>query len=339
MSAEIICGDALAELRKLEGESVNCCVTSPPYWGLRNYGVDGQLGLEKTPAEYVGKLVEVFREVRRVLRKDGTLWIVIGDTYATGAGQGLRQGGKKFGKQNEIVEKGAFPVTQPNRMRLPGLKPKDLIGIPWRLAFALQADGWWLRSDCIWNKPNALPESVKDRPTKSHEYVFLLSKSRRYWYDADAIRQGFDPESERRSKRGRGKDHKYTGDQRAARAQTFHTDVRHCFNPKGRNRRTVWTLPTKPFKGAHFAVYPVSLIEPCILASAPAGGLVLDPFIGSGTTGCAALKNGRRVLGIELNPDHARLAQERISAAALRPESFPKRLLRSANPRQMEMAL
>jgi DNA modification methylase len=351
----IIYGDALDVLSREPSNSVHCCVTSPPYWGLRNYGSDGQLGLEKTPQEYVGKLVDIFRQVRRVLRKDGTFWLNLGDTYATGSGSARSPGGKLFGRHNPVIDAGNYPRSQPNRMPIPGLKPKDLVGIPWRVAFALQADGWYLRSEIIWHKRNAMPESVSDRPTKSHEHVFLFSKSGRptiwrakdtgewnskpdlderilvrddrgeevprwrsfdYYYEADAIREPHGKGSEERSKRGRGLNHKYTNGQGAARAQGFHTDVSKVCHPKGRNKRTVWDVPARPFKGAHFATFPPKLIEPCILAGCPEGGVVLDPFFGAGTVGVVAAQTRRGALGIELNPEYCRIAEERIREEA-----------------------
>ena len=232
---QIIQGDVIETLRTLPEGFIHTCVTSPPYWGLRDYGVEGQIGLEETPEEYVEKMVEVFREVRRVLRDDGTLWLNLGDSYANS-----NAGGKKTPE---------------------GLKPKDLVGIPWRVAFALQADGWYLRSDIIWHKPNAMPESVKDRPTKAHEYIFLLSKSPKYYYDADAIREPM----------VKGDANSGAKNYRRINGAEFRDDSTQSRkdNPLGRNKRTVWTVSTKPFKGAHFAVFPPDLIEPCILAGAP----------------------------------------------------------------------
>jgi DNA modification methylase len=305
-------GDCLEVLRTLPTASVQCCVTSPPYFGLRNYGVDGQIGLEKTPHEYVAKLVDVFREVKRVLRDDGTVYLNLGDSYATGAGSARSPGGKCFGKANEAVDAGAFPQCQPNRMPLPGLKPKDLCGIPWRVAFALQADGWYLRSEIIWHKPNPMPESVTDRPTKAHEQIFLLSKNSTYYYDAEAVKEPFatDPKENSPARAritGRGQ-------QGAASARGNDQDKSGGFPPSGigRNRRSVWTVTTKPFKGAHFATFPPDLIEPCILAGAPRGATVLDPFAGAGTTGLVAMKHGREFIGIELNSEYVTIAEKRI---------------------------
>jgi DNA modification methylase len=289
----IICGDALTELRKLPDESVHCCVTSPPYWGLRDYGVAGQFGLEKTPEEYVAKMVEVFREVRRVMRKDGTLWLNLGDSYAAN-------------RSYQVPDSKWSDVGNSKSSTVPiGLKPKDLVGIPWRVAFALQADVWYLRSDIIWAKPNPMPESVRDRPTKAHEYLFLMAKSERYYYDAEAVREpGAEPGRQRNDRMGGASGH----------------IVRH--SPGGmmgasssRNLRSVWTITTQPYPEAHFATYPPKLIEPCILAGCPEGGTVLDPFAGSGTTGAVAQLLGRRFIGIELNPEYVKLAERRIAAA------------------------
>lgn len=242
-------------------ESVHCCVTSPPYWGLRDYGVDGQLGLEQTPEEYVAEMVAVFGEVRRVLRADGTLWLNLGDSYATGGGAvGRAPGG---GEQGERFLRQGHINTQPNRMPIPGLKPKDLAGIPWRVAFALQADGWYLRSDIIWHKPNPMPESVTDRPTKAHEHVFLLTKSARYFYDADAVREVATCSPRPESSRNSGKATKL-----ANTGGNHHKGGALGFNrpENGRNKRTVWTVNSKPYAGAHFATMPPKLVEPCIKA-------------------------------------------------------------------------
>jgi DNA modification methylase len=295
----------------MRARTVHCCVTSPPYFGLRDYGVDGQIGLERTPDAYVAKLVEVFREVRRVLRDDGTLWLNLGDSYATGAGKvGNCPGG---GEQGRLW---SGPTTQANRLPLPGLKPKDLLGIPWRVAFALQADGWYLRSDIIWHKPNPMPESVRDRPTKAHEYLFLLAKQERYYYDADAICETCSPPSGGRQRAAINGDTRYVGgsfkdyhDGRTARHQVY--------QPQTRNRRTVWTVTPRPFKEAHFATFPPGLIEPCILAGSPVGGTVLDPFSGAGTTGLVAAQHGRRYRGIELNPEYVDMSRRRIKSALI----------------------
>jgi DNA modification methylase len=305
-------GDCLDALRRLPAGSVDCCVTSPPYYGLRDYGVAGQIGLEKTPAEYVARLVAVFGEVRRVLSDRGTLWLNLGDSYATGGGAvGRAPGG---GDQGERFIRGGMINTQPNRMPLPGLKPKDLIGIPWRVAFALQADGWYLRSEVIWHKPNPMPESVRDRPTKSHEQVFLLSKAGRYHYDADAVREaasqpaGLPRLTGQKKQSGANAGGRYQSDLRSSHLGT------NQGNP-WRNRRSVWTVATKPCPEAHFAVMPEKLVEPCILAGCPAGGTVLDPFTGAGTVGLVAVRHGRAFVGVELNPSYLKIARRRIAAA------------------------
>lgn len=299
----IICGDALEVLRGIETESVHTCVTSPPYYGLRDYGTDGQIGLEETPQEYIERLVNVFREVRRVLRPDGTLWLNIGDSYAT-----------RSGNQAPTNTRNSCGHTE---KRVPsGYKYKDLIGIPWTLAFALRADGWYLRQDIIWQKPNAMPESVKDRCTKSHEYIFLLSKSPRYYFDAEAISEPIAESSKRRIYQnndlfpGVG-GRKYGDDQREeARTKSgkeFPSTLR-------RNKRDVWTVSTSKYNGAHFAVFPEALVEPCVLAGSPKGGVVLDPFVGSGTSAVVAKKLGREFIGVEISPDYVELANDRLKA-------------------------
>src|SRR3974390_998869 len=278
----IIPGDCLVALQSLPDESVNCCVTSPPYWGLRDYGAKGQIGLEPTPEDYVERLVQVFREVRRVLKTDGTLWMNLGDSYnaAGREGHGTRIGYKQG------TNRASANGTDHNRATAPELKPKDLVGIPWRVAFALQADGWWLRSDIIWSKPNPMPESVTDRPTKAHEYLFLLARSERYYYDADAIAEV-------------ATCYRMRGPALHPDSVSTNGNSGLCRRPKTdfRNRRSVWTIATHPFPEAHFATFPPSLIEPCILAGCPEGGTALDPFAGSGTTAAVALRLGRRFLG------------------------------------------
>jgi DNA modification methylase len=310
----------------LADESVDCCLTSPPYWGLRNYGDPRQIGLEATPEEYVAALVDVFREVRRVLRKRGVLWIVIGDCYATGAGSARSPGGKSFGKTNPLIEAGDFPRCQPNRMPLEGLKPKDLIMIPYRLASALQADGWWLRSACIWHKPNAMVHPVKDRPTVDYEHVFLLAKSRRYHYDSQAIKE-----------RAKGTNHHdLTGGRYHPPGQTAHGGLRKQTNvSKRRNKRTVWSVPTRPSKGGHPASFPPELIVPCILAGCPKGGTVLDPFSGIATTGYVAVLKGRRYIGLELNPKWNGFGARRLVRAQRPHQSEPIASVRRPLPGQM----
>jgi len=286
----------------MSDESINCCVTSPPYWRLRDYGVEGQLGLESTPSEYVGKIVEVFAEVRRVLRSDGTLWLNLGDTYNNCDKWG--GGGSNTGKHTKAPDCSieSWKAVRRKWSAIDGLKPKDLIGIPWRVAFALQADGWYLRSDIIWHKPNPMPESVTDRPTKAHEYLFLLSKSERYFYDAGAI-------SEPCEKGAAGS--RFTVGKTAVH-QLGRASSTEREESKSRNKRTVWTVATHPYSEAHFATFPQKLIEPCILAGCPIHGTVLDPFSGSGTTGVVALRHQRSYIGIELNPDYIAMADRRI---------------------------
>lgn len=300
MTIDIRIGDCRELLAAMGDQSVNCVVTSPPYFGLRDYGVDGQIGLEQTPEEYVAEMVAVFRELRRVLRKDGTLWLNLGDSYG---------------------------------------KAKQLLGIPWRVAFALQADGWYLRQDIIWHKPNPMPESVTDRCTKSHEYIFLMSKSARYYFDREAIAEPVaassiarlsqpNLENQAGSNRVPGKTNGNMkavgrGGRSAFRGQGHFRDGDGPANRDGRdmkdvgvgetrNRRSVWTVTTKPFKGAHFATFPPDLIEPCILAGCPPQGTVLDPFGGAGTTGLVAKQHGRNAILLELNPEYAAIARDRI---------------------------
>lgn len=282
------------------GFRVQACVTSPPYFGLRDYGHSGQLGLEKTPDEYVASMVEVFRCVRDLLADDGTLWLNLGDSYNAHPGQ--RKTTDKVGPKQETVR---GSQAAPSR-HVEGLKPKDLIGIPWRVAFALQADGWYLRQDIIWSKPNPMPESVTDRCTKAHEYIFLLSKSERYFFDSEAIKEPSVTNDARRPYTSEG------AKQLDGRAEWKSGEKRDGGDFSKRNRRDVWSVPVRAYKGAHFATFPPKLIEPCILAGAPAGGIVLDPFMGSGTTAQVALEHGRQYMGCELNPEYAALQQERL---------------------------
>lgn len=268
---KLIVGDTRTEMLHLPDSTFNTCVTSPPYWGLRDYGYEGQIGAETTVDEYIASLVAVFREVRRVLRDDGTLWLNIGDSYTSG-NRTWRDPDKKNPARGMDYR---APTPQ-------GLKPKDLIGIPWRLAFALQADGWYLRSDIIWYKPNCQPESVRDRPTQAHEYLFLLSKSQDYYYDVDAVREP-------------------TKDGASTRRQ-----------------RSVWEISTEPYAGAHFAVFPRGLVRPCVLAGSPRDGLVLDPFFGSGTLGVVCVEQGRRCVGIEVKTEYAKLARERLQSVQVK---------------------
>lgn len=345
MSVTIHNGDALTVLRTMDAESINCCVTSPPYFGLRDYGHAGQIGLEPTPEAFVAALVAVFSEVHRVLREDGTLWLNLGDSYAgsgrgagdvcstnkgngasRGVGSQLPAGFHESARQSGAV--GRAWVKPPE-----GLKAKDLIGIPWRVAFALQAAGWYLRSDIIWHKPNPMPESVTDRCTKSHEYIFMLSKSERYHYDADAVKEdavcGWNgsefhtgktaehqlgrASTKRDPRTGMGR-LTYDGKRQGGKGQGQEAFV--SISEK-RNRRSVWTVPTAPYSEAHFATFPPDLIRPCILAGCPAGGTVLDPFGGSGTTGEVAEQEGRHSVLIELNPEYVKLAKKRTAQTGL----------------------
>lgn len=295
-------GDALTVLRTLPDCSVQMCVTSPPYFGLRDYGVVGQMGLERAPQDYVANMGDVFAEVHRVLRNDGTLWLNIGDSYAGGAGGRGDAGNLIEGKPTSVKHNG-----ERIKRILGDLKSKDLIGIPWMLAFMLRSRGWYLRSDIIWHKPNPMPESVTDRPTKSHEYLFLLSKSPTYYYDADAIaEQSVDPVGV-----GRGGSLARIGADRFV-AQNAHRGPPPISSGQ-RNRRSVWSISTMPYSEAHFATFPPKLIEPCILAGSAKGDTVLDPFMGAGTTGLVADRLGRNAIGIELNPKYAEMARKRIT--------------------------
>ena len=292
-------GDCREIMRGWPAGSAQTCVTSPPYFGLRDYGHEGQIGLEATPDEYVAKMVEVFREVRRVLADDGTLWLNIGDSYASNPASG--------GAQSSRMTGGEHKRTPPERkyQRPDGLKPKDLIGIPWMLAFALRADGWYLRQDIIWHKPNPMPESVRDRCTKAHEYIFLFSKQERYYFDSEAMRED--------AVKGAAGSSFNTG-KTATHQLGRSSDVERVDDGK-RNRRSVWTVATRPYKGAHFATYPPELIRPCILAGSRPGDAVLDPFMGSGTTAAVAIQYGRQYIGCELNPEYQILQRQRIAAA------------------------
>lgn len=317
------CRDTMRDL-KAQGVRVQCCVTSPPYYGLRDYGHPGQIGLEKTPAEYVAALVEVFEGVRDLLAEDGVLWLNLGDSYnaAGREGHGTRTGYKQG------TNRASATKADNCRPSVDWLKPKDLIGIPWRVAFALQEAGWYLRQDVIWHKPNPMPESVTDRCTKSHEYLFLMTKSERYYFDADAIKEDAVGQNM----------HDLTGPGYAAPGQApntgnrkaLRTDIesRHRSQIKGgqslqaepdgrRNRRSVWTVPTQPYAGAHFAVFPAALIQPCVLAGSRPSDVVLDPFMGSGTTAQVAQALGRQWIGCELNTEYAPLQQARTAQAAL----------------------
>ena len=392
MSFEIRQGHVIDRLAELPDNSIDCCVSSPPYWGLRSYGVPdqewggwiGQLGLEPTPDMFVKHITEVFEQVRRVLKPEGTLWLNLGDSYATGAAKACSPGGGAQGEQFLDVGPSGYrgahadspkhkgrsqvpdakypnaniPTFQPNRMPIAGLKPKDLVGIPWRVAFSLQAAGWWLRSDIIWAKPAPMPESVTDRPTRSHEYIFLLSKSEKYFYDHEAIKEpsvsdqgrgnGFKrdsrltfldddgprgPEIPWQPKSWNGS--KFDGQLdleihpnvgRKPRTAKVHGNLpgrddrgSACNGPgqELRNKRDVWTVNSDPFPEAHFATFPPALILPCVMAGCPAGGTVLDPFSGAGTTLLVAKENGRNGIGIELNPDYIEMAQRRLAQEVL----------------------
>jgi len=309
----LLVGDSLEMLQGLPDRSVQCCVTSPPYWGLRDYGHEGQIGLEPTPEAYVAKMVEVFREVRRVLREDGTLWLNLGDSYARQAGDDSKKDptSQATGFANVIA---AGCAKKGNNIPPPGLKPKDLIGIPWRVAFALQADGWWLRQDIIWAKPNPMPESVTDRCTKAHEYVFLLTKSERYFYDADAVSEAVAASSVERLSQTtlaiQGGSDRVPGKTNGPMKAVGGTSTR--------NRRSVWTITTKPYSEAHFATFPPELPRLCILAGSKLGDVILDPFGGSGTTAMVAIELGRTPVIIELNPEYAKLIRQRTSIVQVR---------------------
>lgn len=317
-------GDCREIMRRwaAEGVKAQTCVTSPPYYGLRDYGRDGQIGLEETPEQYVAAMVEVFRAVRDVLADDGTLWLNIGDSYVRDPGKGgSGPGGKNVAYGDAYTDaarirseaKGSSDGKVGRGDRAPvrvggeGLKPKDLIGIPWMLAFALRADGWFLRQEIIWAKPNPMPESVRDRCTKAHEQVFLFSKRERYFFDSEAMKEPADPANHRDS----------PGVRRTAPGSADHSGFKGGRHYATRNKRSVWTVATRPYKGAHFATFPPALIEPCILAGSRPGDVVLDPFMGSGTTAAVARAHGRRHLGTELNADYAPLQAERIDLIAL----------------------
>lgn len=319
--SKIITGDALNVLQQLPDNYIDCCITSPPYYRLRDYGTEGQLGLEESPQEYIDKMVKIFGEVRRVLKDDGTLWLNIGDSYATSSGpQPPSNTRNRHGHTAKKVPE--------------GYKRKDLIGIPWLLAFALRADGWYLRQDIVWYKPNAMPESVKDRCTKSHEYLFLLAKSPRYYFDAEAISEPIAGSSTKRYLQNieaqKGSDRqpgKANGAMKAAlprfggekygedgTAETRTKSGKLYIPTLRRNKRDVWSISVARFKGAHFATFPEKLIEPCILAGSRPGGIILDPFLGSGTTAAVAKKYGRECIGIDINPEYTEMSEVRMAA-------------------------
>jgi DNA modification methylase len=353
-------GDSLDLLQRLDTYSVDCCITSPPYWGLRDYGtskweggditcdhkmprstnrhrpgdksstnkgsdpitwqicgkcgakrIDSQIGLEKTPEEYAAKLVEVFREVKRVLKPEGTFWLNLGDSYASGKGTCFNPGGGENSLGKDRKEAGVHPLDRGNKstLALSGLKPKDLVGIPWLVAFALRADGWYLRQDIIWSKPNPMPESMTDRCTKSHEYIFLLTKNKEYYFDHQAIKEKAEtkPHSS-----GRKDTNQYGADLGNRKRMLGIGSDREWAKDGSRNKRSVWTINTKPFRDAHFATFPEALIEPMVKAGCPKGGIIIDPFFGAGTTGVVALKNHRQFIGFELNPAYCEIARKRI---------------------------
>lgn len=313
MDDRVMIGDCRASMREMisKGVKVQMCVTSPPYFGLRDYGVEGQLGLEATPAEYVAAMVEVFRLVRELLADDGALWLNLGDSYVGSANNGGSQSKTMQGTQ------AATGANLPSK-RGAGLKPKDLIGIPWRVAFALQADGWFLRQDIIWAKPNPMPESVTDRCTKAHEYLFLLSKRERYYFDAAAIAEESAESSIARARYNGEASKPNPKNVEAAATGVVRGEKSTARNyGQGRNKRSVWTIATQPYAEAHFATFPPALIEPCILAGSRPGDTVLDPFLGSGTTGQVAQALGRRWIGCELNPQYGALIHRRTAQTGM----------------------
>lgn len=352
MTFRLLVGDSFDLLASMPDDSIDCVVTSPPYWGLRDYGVAGQLGLERSFQGYLQRMVALFGHVQRVLRPAGTLWVNMGDSYVTNANTGTGWNSAINGKGTQIEAGKASRACRRNSATTGGLKQKDMMGQPWALAFALRDAGWFLRRDIIWHKPNAMPETVHDRPATAHEYVFLLTKSGRYHYDADAVKE---PVTGNTHLRGHGVNAKIRAVSGWDTGPGGHRTIVHAALPKdldradlglkhsgkfgrgpgwrarqnasfsaaisgpvtdSRNLRSVWTIPIQPFKGAHFATYPERLVEPCILAGCPRGGVVLDPFAGSGTTGVVALRHGRSFLGIELNPEYAAMARERLNAAS-----------------------
>lgn len=330
MKSKILCGDALQKLKELPDKSIQCCVTSPPYWGLRNYGVRGQIGEETHPRFFIAALSRVFKEVWRVLKDDGTLWLNLGDTYAAG-GHG---GGGSFDLDGTLSKKAQIkkPRKAPH-----GFKRKELIGIPWRVAFKLQEAGWYLRSDIIWAKPNPTPESVQDRPTKSHEYIFLMTKNEKYKYNGDAIKEPLSADSIMAMRsQYRGQSQK---DYLGAKAQNPSDIKRRMIErwlekldagePIGANKKSVWHVGTPNCRGEHFATYPEELIKPCILAGSDPGDTILDPFNGTGTTGLVSLELGRNYVGCEINPDYVKMTQERLKM--FQPDLFERVLTDVSN--------
>ena len=343
MTTQILKGDCRDVLKTLPDESVHCVVTSPPYWGLRDYGVAGQIGLETTPEGFTAELVAVFRELRRVLRPDGTAWLNLGDSYSgSGKGgnpdpgsskqatnKGSQTVGVLYGKTGETARQAAVTNVSRRLTTELGYAPKQIMGIPWRVAFALQSDGWWLRQDIIWAKPNPMPESVTDRCTKAHEYIFMLTKSAKYFYDAEAVAEAAVYVGvEGQDANGFKNPLRFNGKIARSAYQSGHSRRHAGFNKRWdeteargeckdtRNKRSVWTVPTSPYSEAHFATFPPALIEPCILAGCPEGGTVLDPFGGAGTTGMVADRLKRNAILIELNPEYADMAKRRIEGDA-----------------------
>lgn len=304
---KIYCGNCIDVLKTFPDKSINCCITSPPYYGLRDYGVSGQIGNEDTPEQYIENLVGVFDEVKRILKDDGVLWLNLGDSWA-GSNQGA---GTKNPTPKQASNHGTnYMTTEKHKSKLSklnGYKPKDLIGIPWMAAFALRESGWYLRQDIIWAKGNPMPESVKDRCTKSHEYIFLLTKSRKYYFDNDSIKEPALTQPKARDKNKEGYQADYSHGDRFSKGE-------RVYGADGmRNKRDVWNVNTKPCKEAHFATFPDTLIEPCVLAGCPEGGIILDPFMGAGTTGMVSKRNNRNYVGIELNSDYIQIAENRIN--------------------------
>jgi DNA modification methylase len=325
---KIIHGNCLDIIKTLPSESVNCIITSPPYWGLRDYGHDDQLGLEKTPEEYIQNLVAIFQEARRVLRDDGTLWLNIGDSYASGGSSADSIHKKRNNYINHKAKDRSVARWGGGQNKVLGLRPKELVGIPWRVAFALQSDGWILRQDIIWNKPNPMPESVKDRCTKSHEYIFLLTKNQRYYFDNEAIKEkavwdldgnGTIKRAERQREGLKSNPTEMKNGIRITYPNGKHKDGQQSpkFINGKRNKRSVWTVTTKPFKQVHFATFPEELIIPMVLAGCPEKGIILDPFFGSGTTGLVAKKHSRNYIGIELNQEYIQIAEKRLAQGVL----------------------
>jgi DNA modification methylase len=298
--------DCLEGLKQLDSDSVHCCITSPPYWALRDYGIPGQIGQEDNPVEYVERLCAVFAEVYRVLRPDGTFWLNISDTYC-----GTGDKADYFDPKNP---KGRTGQKKAKNYQIPGLKRKDLCGIPWRVAFALRNMGWYLRQEIIWHKPNTMPESVTDRCVKAHESVFLFAKSQRYYFDYKAIREPVTQSTVERAKRAVSEKNKYAAGAPGQTAQTLNKSRSRMSDdiPQWRNKRSVWSVSTRPLKDAHFAAFPRALIEPCILAGCPVGGVTLDPFMGSGTVAMTAKALGRQYIGFELNPEYIGICEKRI---------------------------